>query len=330
MPARLFAPRWWPTWLGLGTLWLLTQLPQAWRHGIVRPIAALAWRVNHKRRQIVLVNLARCFPEYSEIEREALGRRHFQAVARSFIDIGLIWFARERRLARHVDLEGWEHFQRARAEGRNIILHVAHSVALDFGAVAIGRQEAGVGPYNEARNPVIDWWLAYGRRRPGNEVFERDDGMLAYTRALKSGTYLFTLTDEDFGREASVFAPFFGQPKATLPIVSRLARLANAVVLPVMTYFDAERGVYLTRISAPLSSFPTRNPVRDATQLNRALEAMILRAPEEYMWTLRLFKTQPDGRAVYQPPRDAAARPDPPDTELEPHSDSADPRRDEI
>ncbi|MGF1642696.1 MAG: lipid A biosynthesis acyltransferase [Thiotrichales bacterium] len=297
---RHFAPRWWPTWLALGVLLLVTQLPRALRHAIARPIAALAWRFNHKRRHIVLVNLALCFPEFSASEREALGRRHFQVVARTFLDIGLIWFAGTRRLLRNVAVEGWEHFEQARAEGRNIILHVAHSTALDFGAMAIGSREAGVGPYNEAPNAVIDWWLAHGRRRFGNAVFERDDGMLAYTRALKSGTFLYTLTDEDFGPEASVYAPFFGRDKATLPIVSRLARLANAVVLPVMTYYDDARDIYLTRIAPPLTGFPTRNLVRDATQLNRALEQMISVAPEEYMWTLRLFRTQPDGTRVYQ------------------------------
>ncbi len=299
LPPRLLAPRWWPSWLAVGLLWVITQMPRGARHTLARGVAALAWHFNPKRRHIVMVNLSLCFPETPERVREQLARRHFQAMARTFLDLGLVWFASDERLLRHVDLEGWEHFAGAREAGKNIILHVAHSAGLDFGAMAIGSREPGVGPYNEARNAVVDWWLARGRRRFGNEVFERDDGMLAYTRALKSGSFLYTLTDEDFGPRVSVYAPFFGHPKATLPIVSRLARLSNAAVLPVMTYYDPARDVYLTRLFPALNPFPSRDPVNDATQLNRALEDMIRLAPEEYMWSLRLFKTQPGGERPY-------------------------------
>ena len=299
IPSELLRPRHWPTWVGVGLFWLVSKLPQPMRHRLGFVMGRLVWRFNHKRRHIIDVNLRLCFPEWTQEKRDEVNQQHFQEMGRAILDSGLIWFGSDEPLLAMTELSGWSHYQAARAEGKNIILHVAHSAALDFGAIAIGRREAGVGPYKQARNPLVDWLIARGRRRCGNVVFERSDGMMAYVRALKKGKILYTLSDEDHGPTQSVFAPFFGQPKATLPMVGRLAKVAKAAVLPVMTYYEAGSGRYHTRIGAALEHFPSNDTVKDATQLNAALEAMIRHAPEQYMWTLRLFRTQQDGKKIY-------------------------------
>ena len=269
------------------------------RHRLGMATGRLAWRFNHKRRHIIDVNLQRCFPEWTQPTRDRINCQHFQEMGRVIFDLGLIWFGHDKKLLSAIELSGWEHYQAARAEGKNIILHVAHSAALDFGAMAVGSREAGLGPYKEAKNPLVDWFVSRGRRRFGNAVFERRDGMIAYVRALKKGKLLYTLSDEDHGPAQSVFAPFFGQPKATLPMVGRLAKVTQAAVLPVMTYYDEASGKYQTRIGAALDNFPSNDAIQDATQLNMALETMIRCAPEQYMWTLRLFRTQQDGKKIY-------------------------------
>lgn len=296
---EFIAPQYWSTWLGIGFLWLLTKMPRKIRHAVGKWLAALAWKYNKKRRLIVETNLAICFPEKTESERTELGQKHFQAMGRSFMDMGLIWFASDKKLLKNIRLEGWEHYESARTAGKNIILHVAHSAGLEFGAMAVGSREPGLGPYNAVNNKLVDHFIAKGRRRFGNKVFERDDGMLAYTRALKKGKLLYTLTDEDHGPEQSVYAPLFNHSKATLPIVGRLAKLSRAAVLPTTTWYDEKQHQYVTTIFPAIKNFPAKTPEEDAEKLNQALEEMILLAPEEYMWTLRIFRTQEDGRRVY-------------------------------
>lgn len=296
---EFIAPHYWGTWLGIGFLWLLTKLPRPIRHGVGKLLAMLAWRLNRKRRLIVETNLAICFPEKNKTVLAVLGKKHFQAMGRSFMDMGLIWFASDKKLLKAIRLEGWEHYETARAAGKNIILHVAHSAGLEFGAMAVGSREPGLGPYNAVNNKLVDNFIAKGRRRFGNQVFERDDGMLAYTRALKKGKLLYTLTDEDHGPEQSVYAPLFNHPKATLPIVGRLAKLSDAAVLPTTTWYDTKQHQYVTTILPEIKNFPTKTPEDDAKKLNQSLEQMILIAPEEYMWTLRIFRTQEDGRRAY-------------------------------
>ncbi len=299
LPRHLLAPRHWPTWLGLGLLRALSWLPDRPRHALGRGIGRLAWRLNRKRREITRINLRLCFPHWDEARRERVGREHFAAMGRSLLDYGLLWFAGERRLLDHLLVEGWQHVEAARAAGRNFIWHGAHAAALDFGVVAVGAHPDAVGPYNPLKNPLADWFMTRGRLRFGGRLFQRGDGMLAYSRALRRGRLLVTFSDEDYGPERSVFAPFFGQPKATLPMVARLARLADAAVLPFMTGWDAASGRYLTRIGPPLEAFPDGDAARDAARLNAALETLIRPWPAEYLWTLKLFRTRPDGGRVY-------------------------------
>lgn len=57
-------------------------------------------------------------------------------------------------------------------------------------------------------------------------------------RGLREGKSLCYLSDEDLGHEGSVFAPFFGNSKATLAMLPRIARATDAVVIPMTTYYD--------------------------------------------------------------------------------------------
>jgi len=54
---------------------------------------------------------------------------------------------------------------------------------------------------------------------------------------------------------------------------------------------------YEVDIDPPMENFPSDDDTKNARQMNEALEAGINRAPEQYMWTLRWFKTRPHGEA---------------------------------
>ncbi len=299
LPRKLLAPRFWPTWLGVAAFWCITQLPRALRQSLGKFAGTIAWRRNKKRRDIVAVNLSMCFPEWSQKRRDALNKQHFQVMGRSMLDMGVIWFASDKRLLRFIEVDGWEHIAAAKAAGQNIILNVAHSAGLDFGAMAVGSRIPGIGPYKAVKNELVDWWVARGRRRFGIKIFERGDGMMAYTRALRKGVLLYVLADEDYGKETSVFVPFFGQDKASLPMVGRLAKMSKATVFSAMTYYSKKRHRYVIRIFPALKDFPVGDKLKDTERLNQSLEQMIRLSPEEYMWTLRIFLTRPDGTRVY-------------------------------
>ena len=71
--------------------------------------------------------------------------------------------------------------------------------------------------------------------------------------------------------------------------------MSGARVVPCATHFDSRRGVYVVDIADPLANFPGDSEHSDAAALNRAMETLIARAPEQYMWTFRWFARRPHG-----------------------------------
>jgi KDO2-lipid IV(A) lauroyltransferase len=99
----------------------------------------------------------------------------------------------------------------------------------------------------------------------------------------------------DFGPRDSVFVPFFGVPAATITGLSRMARLAKAVVVPVVTrQLPGGRGYVLTFHPA-WSDFPTADARADARRMNAFIETCVLEMPEQYHWLHKRFKTRPPG-----------------------------------
>lgn len=288
-------PRFWPTWLGLGLLWLLGLLPGALRRGLGGLLGDAAYRRHGKRRQIVYTNLAWCFPEKDEAEREALARRYFRLFSQSLLDYGIILWGGRRRLKHLLHLEGGEHLGKQVKDGRPVILLTCHNLGLDFGAAALTQSFRSVGLVKEARDPLLDWVVARGRTRFHGILYQRDRGIRPVVRAIKQGYAFYYLPDEDLGPEASVFVPFFGVPTATLTALSKLVRMTGAAVLPYMTFYRPEAGRYVAQIFPPLEGFPSGDQQADAARMNLELEKMIRLAPEQYMWSLRIFQSRPDG-----------------------------------
>ncbi len=288
-------PRYWPIWLGMGLFRLLSLLPGTLRRSMGRWLGDFAWQRQEKRRAIIHTNLEWCFPEATAQQREQMARDYFRSMSQTFLDYGLLWWGSRRRLDQVLTLEGKEHLEKVLNDGGKVILLTSHNVALDFGAAALTRFYPSVGLIKPARNPLIDWLMARGRTRFKGVLFLRDKGMRPIVKGIKNGYAFYYLPDEDLGPEHSVFVPFFGVQTATLTALSKLSRMTGATVLPFATVYNAQSGHYRASILPPLENFPSEDEVADAARMNRELEKMIALAPTQYMWSMRIFQSRPDG-----------------------------------
>lgn len=293
LPRGLLAPRHWPTWLGVGVLFLLSRLPWQGRRWLGKQLGRLLYRHHHKRRKVVLTNLRLCFPAQNAAQREQLAQQHLQAYASALLDYSVLFFRPRTWLYQRIQIEGSEHLNRAITARQNVILLVAHSVWLEFAGVGLGEHYRLLGFYKPFHNPVVNWLIARSRQYDADALIAREAGMMKLVRALEPGRLLFFLPDEDHGEKHSVFAPFFAAPKATLTTPARLCKLGKALALPVMAYFDPQTGHYRIRIEAPLSDFASADELQAATCMNEALQHLITAHPEQYMWVLKLFRTRP-------------------------------------
>ena len=293
-------PRFWLLWLFLALLRLMVWLPLPALHTIGRAIGRLFYRVNDKRRSIARINIDLCFPELSDDERGQLVLQHFEAYGASIFDLAICWWASSRRLDRLTTVHGLEQYHGLIDQGANVVLLTGHMLTVDLCGQYISPYRAGVTMMKPLKNPLLNWMIYRGRKRNGNIVVNRDQGMRPMVRYLRKGYTGYFMPDEDFGSPASVFAPFFGVQSWTVTSLSMMARLGNAVVLPIFMHSLPQGKGYEIYIDPALDHFPSGDEIADATKMNQALEKGIRRMPEMYAWTFKLFKTRPEGEeALY-------------------------------
>jgi KDO2-lipid IV(A) lauroyltransferase len=104
---------------------------------------------------------------------------------------------------------------------------------------------------------------------------------------------LYLLPDMNFGVHESLFVPFYGVPAATVPSLSRFARLGRAKVVPVVTRMTTQG--YEVQVLPAWERFPSDDLEADTMYMNRQLETYINAMPEQYYWVHKRFKDQPVG-----------------------------------
>ncbi|ORU90449.1 MAG: hypothetical protein A6F71_05650 [Cycloclasticus sp. symbiont of Poecilosclerida sp. M] len=290
----LLHPKYWFAWFMLSVAYGISWLPIRVRHIIGKGVGFVTFLVNRKRRIIVNTNLELCFPEFDEAQRKESVKEHFSWYGRALIEYSFLFFASKKRLYKQVIFEGKEHIDNALKENKNIMILLGHSVFLEFATITICRVYKVYGSYKPLSNPVINWILARSREKHMLFTIAREEGLMRLVRELKDEQMLGFLPDEDHGKKYSDFAPFFGVQKATLNTPTRIAKLANAVRLPTLTFFDEELGKYKVIVGQAIDCDTKRPNEEHAKAMNLSYEKMIRQYPMQYMWLLRLFKTQPD------------------------------------
>jgi len=280
--------------LAIGVFWLLhfLPLPLLARIGALAGLAFMA--LGRERREVARTNLALCFPGWDKARREALLRAHFRAVGRAFLEAGIVWWSPAERIRRIVRIEGEKHM---RTQGdRRIILLVPHFVGIEIEGLRMSMEHKGMAIYSRQKNRVFDEFLLRARSRfPDTRMIARQDGVKPVLRGFKDGRVLQLSPDLDLGRRDAIFVPFLGVQAATVTALARLARLGNALVVPVVVRQLPGGEGYVMRVYPAWDNFPSDNVEADTRRMNAFIEERVLEMPEQYYWVHKRFKTRPEG-----------------------------------
>jgi len=291
----LLHPRYWPTWAGIGLLYLLVSMPYPLLYRLGTMLGRRSMHFLPRRVHIARRNLELCFPDRSSAEREALLIKNFESVGMGLFETGMGWFWPDWRVKRLFKVSGLENISLAKAKKQGVLLIGLHFLSLELGARIFGIHNPGIGVYRPNDNKLLDWLQTWGRMRSNKSMLDRSDikGMI---RALKNGEIIWYAPDHDYGPKSSVFAPLFAMEQAaTTSGTHMLVRLGKPAVIPFVPRRLPDGKGYELIIMPDEKKLPLESDVATATYMNKVLEQAILLAPDQYMWLHRRFKTRPPG-----------------------------------
>jgi KDO2-lipid IV(A) lauroyltransferase len=280
--------------LGIALMRAIALLPLSWVRALGHALGLLLYALVRSRRKVVDVNLRLCFPQWSDARRRQVMREVFVHVAQSFLDRAWLWHAAPEVVRRRLRLTGAVQEMQGNAP---TILFCPHFIGLDAGVSAVSQQlpRRFVGIYTKQSNPVVDAWVLKGRHRFGAaRPMSRSEGVRDLIAALRAGDVMYLLPDMNFGPEESIFVPFYGVPAATVPSLSRFARLGKAKVVPLITRLTPEG--YDVRVCESWQHYPTKDVEADTALMNLRLQDYIDGMPSQYYWVHKRFKTRPPGQ----------------------------------
>lgn len=275
---------------------LSVYLPGRLQILIGKTMGALMRPFMGSRAKIARRNLALCFPELDEREREKLLKRTLTTMGMMMIETAMSWWASDKSLLKRVRYEGLEHLEQAKTEGKGIILLTGHFTSMELGGRLIMLKTPAYVMFRQFKNPLFNAVMMRARTFHSEGIVLRDDPR-SMLRALRKNKVVWYAPDQDFGKRTAVFAKFFGVQAATIVATARMVKMTGARIVPFVPRREAD-GSYTVTIGKAWEEYPSGDDLADAQRINDWLEQEIRRSPEQYLWVHRRFKTQPEGKGL--------------------------------
>ena len=285
--------------LGVALMKSLAHVPLRLLRALGWVLGAVLFGLVRSRRRVVMANLQVCFPDLSPDQRRDLAWQTFIHFAQAWLDRSWLWHAPADVVRQRLQLTGAVH---ELTQPTPVMIFAPHFMGLDAAWTALTQQvpRRMNTIYFPQVNPVVDRWIMAGRQRFGQGLLiQRGEGAQTLVARLRAGEPLYLLPDLNYEPSESLFVPFFGHVAATVPSLSRFAKLGRAKVVPVLSKLTPKG--YTIEVLPAWADFPTQDIEADTALMNQRLETYIRTMPSQYYWVHRRFKDLPAGvPAVYR------------------------------
>ena len=249
------------------------------------------------RTKVARKNIQACFPHLNSQDVEEMVEQCFIELATGFIEGTHAWWQDMTEYKESVKVTGLEHVLNAQKKGNGVLVLGGHFAVVDFAIPLFSSKVQKLAyMYRPNNNPIVDNMIETGRAKAGVTGFKKSE-LKKMQSFMKDGGMVWYGCDQDFGKKASVFAPFFGVDAINITGPSWIARETKAAVIFMgMRRLGPEQ--YEIEFSPELANFG-EDEQQDAINWNKQLEDAVRRYPAQYMWVHKRFKTRPEGEPAF-------------------------------
>ena len=265
---------------------VIALLPLRWMHAFGSLVGWCVYLVTPRYARRMRENLATSGIAKDSAEFRSLLHTCIRHGGKGLTELPAVWFRSDDAAARLVvECRGWDEIERLHAQGRSIIFLSPHMGCFEIAARYVALRFPLTVMYRPQRAAWLNDLLVGGRSNKQLELAPTSfKGVRMLSKALRRGHFIGLLPDHAPSLGEGVWASFFGKPAYTVTLPRKLQRASGAALL--MTFGErlpTGKGFRLHFEPLATESF-------DEEKMNRAIENLVQRYPEQYHWHYHRYK----------------------------------------
>ncbi len=283
--------------LVVGFLRLFALLPWRAVQGLGRAIGWLMWKLPNRSREVARINLAKCFPELSAVEQEALLGQSLRQTGMAFTESACAWIwpaDKTLRLVRQV--EGLEVLEQALASGKGVVGITSHLGNWEVLNHFYCAQCKPIIFYRPPKLKAVDELLQKQRVQLGNKVAASTrEGILSVIKEVRRGGAVGIPADPEPSEGSGVFVPFLGTQALTSKFVPGMLSGGKAIGVFLHALRLEDGSGYKVIIEAAPPAMYDEDVEVAVAAMSEVIGRYVRTWPSQYMWTMKRFKKRPAG-----------------------------------
>jgi KDO2-lipid IV(A) lauroyltransferase len=278
---------------------LLNLLPHRAALWIGASAGLLLYGLDRRHRRLVQEQLQTAFPDWPRAQVRQTARRCYANLGKSAAEFARLGRANRETILQWVTIEGMEHVERARQQGRGVLILTAHLGNWELLGVVYALTGHRLFPIaRPLDNPWLNGLINRIRNRHGSEVVSKKAASAPrdIIHALRQGHTVGILLDQNMAPRDGVFVNFFGRSACTSTGLALIARRTGASVVPAFIVREA-RGRHRIIFQPPVELAHSRNVEEDVVintaRCTAVIERMVRAYPDQWLWMHRRWKSQP-------------------------------------
>jgi KDO2-lipid IV(A) lauroyltransferase len=289
-------------YLMLGVLHLVSLIPDFVLYPLGIAGGYISYLLDRRHLKIGMKNLAIAFPGRSEAERRRILRASYVNLGRSAAEYVRLGGFFHLRLRRKVTYERYDYVRgiQSRLPRKGVLILTAHFGNFELLPTAHAMHGDQISlVHHTQRFHAGDALMTWVRTRAGVEIVRKHSAARAVLRTLRQGNLVGVPFDQNAKRSEALFVPFFGEVAATSSGVARLVARSGAAVVPVFIVRQPDGRTHRIEIHDEIPIQRTGDAAADIEENTRrfvaAVEEIVRRYPEQFLWTHRRYRTRPRG-----------------------------------
>ena len=283
----------------VGALRLFALLPWRAVQASGSAIGWLMWKLPNRSRDVVRINLAKCFPEMDPAERERLVGRSLKDIGKSLTESACAWiWPAQRSLELVREVEGLEVLKDALASGKGVVGITSHLGNWEVLNHFYCSQCKPIIFYRPPKLKAVDELLRKQRVQLGNKVAaSTKEGILSVIKEVRKGGQVGIPADPEPSESAGIFVPFFATQALTSKFVPNMLAGGKAVGVFLHALRLPDGSGYKVILEAAPDAMYSTDTETACAAMSQVVERYVRAYPSQYMWSMKRFKKRPPGEA---------------------------------